>query len=108
DNGSLLHEQLVISLPGSRTPFDQYALAVQGDNKVLVGGDVGPDPNGYQHFHLERYNADLTPDTSFGVNGSVTLNVGGQDTIDALAVQGDGRIVAAGTVSSGLSPDFAL
>jgi uncharacterized delta-60 repeat protein len=108
DNGSVLNEQFVISLPGSRTPFDQYALAVQGDNKVLVGGDVGPDSNGYNHFHLERHNADLTLDTSFGVNGSVTLIVGGQDSIDALAIQGDGKIVAAGAVANGLSEDFAL
>lgn len=69
-----------------------YAVAVQPDGKVLVGGvfttlgDGGPGttPRNY----LGRFNVDGSLDTSF--------NPGANDTVNALAVQPDGKILVGG------------
>lgn len=77
-----------------------YALAIQPDGKFFVGGSSVPvnDPVTLQNFALYRHNADGSLDTSFG-NGGVSLtNIYGNnpDAIKALALQSDGKIVAAG------------
>lgn len=80
-----------------------YALALQGDGKIVVGGDSnrGSSQSGLD-FALLRLTQDGQPDASFGEAGSTTLSVaqfGGRDSIYALALQeisGEERIVAAG------------
>jgi len=47
-------------------------------------------------------------DPSFGTNGVVTTDLGGSDEARALAVQRDGKIVAAGMTGVGGRTDFAL
>jgi uncharacterized delta-60 repeat protein len=74
------------------------ALAVQG-NKVVAAGftfnEAGLD------FALARYNPDGTLDASFGTGGEVTTDFdGGWDSANALAVQADGKLVAAGSTES--------
>ncbi|HEX4150048.1 MAG TPA: delta-60 repeat domain-containing protein, partial [Pirellulales bacterium] len=67
------------------------AEAIQPDGKILVGG--GSYPTGAV---LIRYNADGTPDDSFGNDGTVTLQVSSQsysDIISSIALQSDGKIV---------------
>lgn len=73
-------------------------LAHQADGKLLVvGGNAG----------LLRLLPDGTPDPSFGAagNGLATLAGGRNDrfSLQALAVQPDGRIVVAGNVTIGVS-----
>jgi uncharacterized delta-60 repeat protein len=86
-----------------------YAIAVQGDGKIIVAGftDVGPSNS---DFALVRYNADGSKDTTFGTDGVVITAVGpGADRINAIVLQPDGKIVVGGdtnTASTGL--DFAL
>lgn len=78
---------------------DAVAIALQSDGKILVGGNVNPNAlsgNPYSDFALARLNADGTPDTSFGVGGVVTTHFGTFARIDSLAVQPDGKIIAAG------------
>jgi hypothetical protein len=49
------------------------------------------------NFALARYNSDGTLDPSFGTGGTVTTDfAGGDDSAHALAVQADGKLVAAG------------
>jgi len=84
-----------------------YAVALQQDGKILVGG---ASSNGADYdFALVRYNRDGSLDPAFNFNGMTTTQVGrGDDEIAALAVQKDGYIVAAGyTVQDG-NRDFAL
>lgn len=57
--------------------------------KITVGGST--DGN----FAIARFNADGTPDTSFGPGGMVVTDFGGTDVLNALAVQPDGKLVAA-------------
>lgn len=63
---------------------------------MLAGGSVlTSDHEG--DFALARYHTDGTLDSTFGTNGSVTTDFhGGSDSAAAIAIQQDGRIVAAG------------
>jgi uncharacterized delta-60 repeat protein len=84
-----------------------YAVALQEDGKILVGGSSS---NGADlDFALVRYNRDGTMDETFNYDGTVTTQVGrGDDEIAALALQEDGRILAAGYTMQDGSRDFAL
>ncbi|MEW2115913.1 calcium-binding protein [Streptomyces sp. NPDC005474] len=73
---------------------DGRALALQPDGKIVVGGQVGS--TGFD-FALMRFNTDGSVDTSFDGDGIVRTDFGGYEAVESLAVQPDGRIVAAGT-----------
>ncbi|HEX8089323.1 MAG TPA: hypothetical protein VF762_10745, partial [Blastocatellia bacterium] len=68
-----------------------FALLIQPDGRIVVGGDT---PSG--KFGLMRLNADGSLDRTFGKQGKVETEMFGSDTIHALALQPDGRIVAVG------------
>jgi uncharacterized delta-60 repeat protein len=75
------------------------AVAIQADGKLVAAGT-----NDFEFdFALARYNSDGTLDTSFSGDGRRT-NFADFDGASGVALQGDGRIVAAG-VGNG---DFAL
>ena len=74
-----------------------YAMAVQPDGKILVGGRIDIAAS-ICHFILIRYNTDGTLDSNFGTNGVVETTLHGtEDVINAIALQPDGKIVVAGT-----------
>lgn len=90
-------------------PFDVWpgvaeAVVLQPDGKIVVAGSAGYVP--YQQdpigdFALARFNPDGSLDETFGTGGTVTTDFfyplfEGQDAAFALALQGDGKIVAAG------------
>ncbi|MBI3822042.1 MAG: PKD domain-containing protein [Planctomycetes bacterium] len=82
-------------------------MAVQVDGKVVVAGSAfnGRDND----IALARFNPDGSPDISFGFYSQVTIDLGGEETASGIAVQNDGQIVVAGTVSrSGTGNDFFL
>jgi uncharacterized delta-60 repeat protein len=84
-----------------------YAVALQADGKIVVGGSTHNGSN--LDFAVARYNADGTLDTTFDSDGKTATAVGSSDdAINALAIQGDGRIVAAGYAVVGGDYDFAL
>ncbi len=67
------------------------AVAVQEDGKILVAGEWDGKAA------LSRLNADGTPDGTFGTEGSAIVPAGdGAAVIHDLAIQPNGRIVAAG------------
>lgn len=80
---------------------EAHALAFQSDGRIIVAGSAFPSVNPYQssNFALARYNADGSLDTSFGVNGMVTTNINASssDSIAAVLIQSDGKIVAVGS-----------
>jgi uncharacterized delta-60 repeat protein len=87
---------------------EAFALAVRADDRLLLGGGVGP-PSAMD-FAIVAYQANGQVDTTFGSSGQTTTSVGtGDDRIADLAIQADGRIVAAGYAfdSSGFS-DIAI
>jgi len=85
-----------------------YAVAVQPDGKIVAAGSSRNSYN-LQVFAVVRYNADGTLDSTFLGGGKVTLAIGSaEDVAYGVAVQSDGKIVAAGSSFKGLGYDFAL
>ncbi len=80
------------------------SIAIQSDGKIVVAGYSGSG------FALVRYTTTGATDDTFGTGGIVTTDFGGgtSDQAFSVAIQNDGRIVAAGGTSSGGSQDFAL
>jgi uncharacterized delta-60 repeat protein len=73
-----------------------YAVAVQADGKIVVSGQSGIYPN--LHSALVRYNRNGRLDSTFGTGGKVTVPFNaGSDYLFAVALQSDGKIVAAGS-----------
>jgi uncharacterized delta-60 repeat protein len=85
-----------------------FAMAVLNDGKILVAGRAW---NVDQFdFGVARFNADGTLDSSFGVGGMVTTDLGSMfDTAYAMTVQTNGKIVVVGqTEGAGTSYDFGM
>jgi uncharacterized delta-60 repeat protein len=82
------------------------AVTVQPDGRILVAG-FRYDPDSVD-FVLARYNADGSPDITFGINGKVIspFGPGSGSWIFAETFQPDGKIVAAGVAN--FASDFAL
>jgi uncharacterized delta-60 repeat protein len=84
-----------------------YATARQADGKLVAAGSSYTGPDG--DFALVRYNPDGSLDTSFNGTGKVTTAIGSDDEALALALQPDGKLVAAGYADVGGSQyAFAL
>jgi uncharacterized delta-60 repeat protein len=85
------------------------ALVVQEDGKLVAAGHSCCDEGDRDDFALARYNADGSLDTSFGGDGIVVTPIGGGDEgAEALAVQADGKLVAAGWDGVKRRPRIAL
>jgi uncharacterized delta-60 repeat protein len=84
-----------------------YSVAIQSDGKIVVAGYSDNGSN--DDFALVRYNTDGSLDTNFDSDGKVTTEVGSSDDYaESVAIQSDGKIVAAGYSSNGGNNDFAL
>ena len=77
------------------TAAEAWALAIQADEKVVAAGRIYELNGGYV-FALARYNPNGTLDPSFGTGGMVTTEILGEAGVKAVALQPDGKIVAAG------------
>ncbi len=83
------------------TSIWNYALAVQPDGKVVVGGAM--IPGGVGDWGVARYNADGTLDDTFGTGGVFQTHFGASsysqmDRAQAVCVQADGQILVGGSV----------
>ncbi|HEX8118312.1 MAG TPA: delta-60 repeat domain-containing protein, partial [Pyrinomonadaceae bacterium] len=82
--------------------YDQaLAVLVQPDGKiVVVGAAFSTGPMAGADFALARYNADGTPDKTFGTDGEVTTSFPSEfySGATSAALQSDGRLVVAGIV----------
>jgi uncharacterized delta-60 repeat protein len=84
-------------------------MAVQPDEKVVLSGAWTPS-GGSAEFAVARYNANGTPDTTFGPNhnGLAVTRVNSVFNVGAVLLQPDGKIIAAGTSSPSSNQDFTL
>jgi uncharacterized delta-60 repeat protein len=81
------------------------AVAIQSDGRIVAAGVAG------DAFALARYDTEGALDTTFGTDGIVTTNLtSGYDQANGVAIQADGKIVAAGLATPGSPwrPHFAL
>ncbi|HEX7331058.1 MAG TPA: post-COAP-1 domain-containing protein [Pyrinomonadaceae bacterium] len=78
-------------------------VALQTDGKIVAAGqiDFGTGPA----LEVKRYNDDGSPDATFGNSGSVITPVADISTGAAVALQSDGKIVAAGSGNGRFDPD---
>jgi len=84
------------------------ALAIQPDGRLVAAG-LSITTGTRNEFALVRYNADGSLDTTFNTTGMVTTAIGGKgDQANALVIQPDGKLVAAGSSYSGTQNRFAL
>jgi uncharacterized delta-60 repeat protein len=84
---------------------------VQGNGKVVAVGRVGTGTTFTSFdFGVARYTEDGDPDTTFSTDGRQRTDFGGKgDTAEAVAQQGDGKLVVAGSSqAAGDSDRFAL
>lgn len=86
-------------------------MAIQADGKIIVAGAF---PIGLR-FGLARYNIDGSLDLTFGRGGIVATDFSSLDHFEcfsasSVAIQADGKIVAAGMGNLGwiCAPNFAI
>jgi len=80
-----------VTLPGGGSA---NAVLVQPDRRILVAGNA----NGSATMTVTRLKPDGSIDTSFGTNGTASVDFGAlADQADGAALQADGRIVIAGS-----------
>src|SRR5262249_32785820 len=90
--------QVVTPIPFANGQGRAFATALQADGKIVVAGETNGYPvSGHWAFSLLRYNRDGSLDTTFGSGGIEVNPVGtGDSRAYGVAIQSDGRIVAAG------------
>lgn len=86
------------------------ALVLQSDGKIVMGGTTGDLGGQNGDFALARWNANGTPDTSFGggtAAARTSFGGGSWDEAYGLALSG-GKLLLAGFTTVGGNRDFAL
>lgn len=83
-------------------------IAIQPDGKIIVVGNSVV--SGAQDFMVVRFNANGTPDASFGPTGIgvLTYSLNSFDFFSSVAIQPDGNIIAGGYTGDLSFTDFAL
>jgi uncharacterized delta-60 repeat protein len=84
----------VLSDIGTNSSDVVQSVLLRSDGMIVVSGYTGAP--GQNEFLAARFTADGSPDTSFGSNGIVTTDLGGDDFSFASALQADGKIVLGG------------
>lgn len=75
------------------------AVAVQSDNRIIVGGSSSAGFLTGSSFTLARYTITGSLDSNFGSSGVVTTSINSNGVVNAIALQADNKIVAVGYIS---------
>ena len=91
----------VLVLPDNQSISD---IVIQPDGKIIAAGTTGTS---FRDFMVARFNANGTPDASFGLTGMGVIQTSftDLDNLTSIALQTDGKIVAGGHT---FGIDFAL
>jgi uncharacterized delta-60 repeat protein len=76
--------------------FEQLAAVRQPDGKIVTSGQIFNASTSQNEFALARFLSNGTLDTTFSGDGRVDTDVGGTGAAWAVALQADGKIIAAG------------
>lgn len=83
------------------------SMEVLPDDRILMAGSV--TINTGIDIGLARFNPDGSHDNTFGLNGKVSLDIGGFDDMPAdLFVLPDGKFLVAGTITNATDADFGI
>ncbi len=74
------------------------ALAIQQDGRIVLAGYTYDAVDGTDDMLIMRFNIDGALDRTFGTGGRIIEDFSRRDILNALAVQPDGKIVAAGSI----------
>ncbi|MBS1795757.1 MAG: VCBS repeat-containing protein [Acidobacteria bacterium] len=98
--------KVVTQMAGQSQPRSVAMQTVNGVEKIVVGGFTRFGAT--DDFSLLRYNADGAVDTTFGTNGKVYTDFSaGDDQLQKLLVQSNGKITAVGLMRYGANQNFA-
>lgn len=98
-NGISLFSGFSFNGNGYRSALGVKALA---NGKILVRGAVSAD------FAVAQFNANGSPDTSFGTNGVARVDEGSDDQLNELLIQPDGNYVGVGYSTGTTGKQFTL
>ncbi len=89
-------------------PDEANAAVLQPDGKIIAAGQARMGGN--NEFALARYNSDGSLDPTFGTGGLVTTDLasGNNDFANAVVLQPDGKIIAAGQARVVNNESFGL
>jgi uncharacterized delta-60 repeat protein len=80
-----------------------YSMALQADGKIVIAGAAWREYSDTD-FALVRYHPNGDVDLGFGTDGKVITYWGCGSSITSIAMQPNGKIVAAGNIGCGSSP----
>jgi uncharacterized delta-60 repeat protein len=86
---------------------DEVSALVMQAGEYVLAGESFADTNGNGNFAAARFTSGGVLDTSFGNAGVASFDFAGQSSAQAVAIQPDGRIIAAGGNGGGAG-SFAL
>ena len=97
-----------ISDIGSSNTDRPNSAVLQADGKIVVAGYS--NTGGSDNFVVVRFNTNGSFDTTFGIDGKVSTDIGTNsgDQARSIVLQADGKIVVAGTSDTGGSDNYAL
>ena len=86
-----------------------FAVALQGDGSIVVGGSAEFPGGSFDEITFARFTMEGTLDTTFSGNGVFTFTQpGASDAVRAIAMQPDGKILAAGNFDGAVSDMMAV
>jgi uncharacterized delta-60 repeat protein len=89
--------------PGALSSDVLHAMATTPGGLIYLAGQSNAGVGTGLDFAVAELNADGSPVGGFGNNGRALLDLGGNDSINAIVVQSNGELVAAGSTQNSIS-----
>jgi uncharacterized delta-60 repeat protein len=100
--------KVFIQPPTAGSSSGVSSILIKPDNKIIGCGSI-INPGTLKDALVVSYNANGSPDSTFGTNGIALSDINSTDQIAySLALQPDGKILAVGSNMVGTTTDFAV
>lgn len=101
--GGLVNVPGIVARTDLGTPDRSQGLSLLSNGQILIANRTSSG-----HFGMVRLNPSGTVDTTFGTNGLVAANFGGDDDADSIVAQSTGAVVLVGTSLQNGTPQTAV
>jgi uncharacterized delta-60 repeat protein len=113
DTDAMVFTRFVSTGPFGSLPHNRVtSVALQSDGKIIVAGSAGSccSPQPPSQIAAIRFNADGSPDSSFGTDGKALVSgpPGAMAGANDLAIQSDNKIVFAASVGNNKNAHFGV